>query len=160
MKRLTFMACLAVVIHLVSHSIETAAAEDDKFTLKTIKGAWGFSGDGVLASPDPDHRLPVAGIGIVTFDGEGGCDISGTNNLNGAALAVQSDFCTYTVNPDGTGTSEASFPAMGSLPASEVPVSFVIVDEARELRLIQTAVVVSSFVAKRVEAAHRQYRRR
>lgn len=145
---------------LAALNIGTAAAGEKAFDLKSIEGAWGFSGDGVLAAPDPDDRLPIAGIGVVTFDGEGGCEISGTNNLNGVALAVQSDYCSYTVDPDGTGLSEASFPAMGPMPASEVPVAFVIVDGARELRLMQTAVVVSNFVAKRIEHGQGRYRRR
>lgn len=151
---------LMAVMLLLAFNIKTVAAGGDKFTLETIKGSWGFSGDGVLAAPDLEDRLPIAGIGIVTFDGEGGCEISGTNNLNGTALPVASDFCTYTVNPDGTGMSEASIPANGPLPASIVPVSFVIVDGGQELRLMQTAVVVSHFVAKRLEGSRPRHRRR
>ncbi len=135
-------------------------ADDRGFTLQSIEGRWGFSGDGVLAAPDAADRLPIAGIGVVTFDGDGGCEISGTNNLNGAALEATSEFCSYTVNADGTGKSEATFPASGPLPAVDVPVSFVIVDEGRELRLIQNAVVVSSFVAKRIGDGRGRYRSR
>lgn len=74
----------------------------------------------MLAATNPEDRLPVAGIGVVTFDGEGGCEISGTNHLNGAALDASSARCSYTVNADGTGTSLATFPPSGPLPAVDV----------------------------------------
>lgn len=157
---LNFLTRSAAAILLVTLGMSPASADEGIFTLKSIKGSWGFSGDGVLASPDLEGRLPIAGIGVVTFDGEGGCKIVGTNNLNGMALPIASDFCSYEVNPDGTGSSDASFPAMGPLPPADVPVSFVIVDGGRELRLIQTAVVVSSFVAKPIERKRRRHRRR
>lgn len=138
----------------------SALADHPGFTLQSIEGSWGFSGDGILAAPDPADRLPIAGIGVVTFDGQGGCEIAGINNLNGTALEAKSEYCSYTVNPDGTGKSEATFPASGPLPAIEIPVSFVIVDEGRELRLMQEAVVVSSFVAKPIGDGRRRYRPR
>ncbi|MEM9442178.1 MAG: hypothetical protein AAGA73_17185 [Pseudomonadota bacterium] len=138
----------------------SAIADHPGFTLQSIKGSWGFSGDGILAAANPDDRLPIAGIGVVTFDGEGGCEIVGINNLNGMALEATSEFCSYTVNPDGTGKSEATFPASGPLPAIEIPVSFVIVDEGQELRLMQDAVVVSSFVAKPIGDGRRRHRSR
>ena len=159
MRRFVRAARLAVML-LAVFTLEAVAADEKDFDLKSIEGSWGFSGDGVLAAPDAKDRLPIAGIGVVIFDGEGGCDISGTNNVNGVPVAVQSDDCHYTVYPDGTGFSEASFPAMGPMPASTVPVAFVIVDGARELRLMQTAVIVSHFVAKRIEHARSRHRRR
>jgi len=115
MRGLNFLTRSAAAILLVTLGMSPASADEGIFTLKSIKGSWGFSGDGVLASPDLEGRLPIAGIGVVTFDGEGGCKIVGTNNLNGMALPIASDFCSYEVNPDGTGSSDASFPAMGRI---------------------------------------------
>jgi hypothetical protein len=155
----TIIAASAALL-MVALSKNAMAAGGDKFTLKSIEGLWGFSGDGVLAGPTLDDRLPIAGMGIISFDGLGGCQISGTTHVNGTALEADSDFCSYVVNPDGTGLIESSFPASGPLPAAEIPVAFVIVDQGSELRLIQTAVVVSHFVAKRVEGERKRHRRR
>lgn len=163
MKRWAIVAGLTTVALLVSLNVKmrTAQGNDEpEFSLRTIEGTWGFSGDGVLAGPSPEDWLPTAGVGIITFDGEGGCEISTTTQFNGTAFSSTSEFCTYTVNPDGTGTSEASFAAVGPLPATELPVAFVIVDQGRELRFIQTAFIVSDFIAKRVEGARSRYRRR
>ena len=60
---------------------------------------------------------------------------------------VTSDTCTYSVNPDGTGVSTATFSEPGA-PASS-SVAFVIVEYGRELRAINTDATVAGFVAKR-----------
>jgi hypothetical protein len=125
---------------------------DDKgseFTTKSIKGTWGFSGGvGYLVPPAVPEALPAVGIGIVSFDGTGECTVSNTVNLNGELFGpFSSDSCTYSVNPDGTGTSVAEFSA-GPAPG-EASVSFVISDHGRKLRFIRTDFVVASFEAEK-----------
>jgi len=159
MKRSLLKAGSAAALLGIAFGIPTASAEGEEFTAKSIEGRWGFSGDGLLAGASAEERLPIAGIGVVTFDGVDSCEIAGLNNLNGTILEVTSDFCSYSVNPDGTGISEASFPAMGALPSSEVPVFLVIVDGGEELRLMQGAVIVSHFVARRINGGGGRYRR-
>lgn len=156
MGRSTILVQSALAALLLAIGAPQAMAGDKAFTLKSVEGSWGFSGDGVLAAPAPDDRLPIAGIGVVTFDGHGGCEISASNNVNGEVFPIQSEVCTYTVNPDGTGVSDASFAASGPFPTIDIPVQFVIVDGANELRLMQAAVIVSHFVAKRID--HRRRR--
>jgi hypothetical protein len=120
-----------------------------KFTDRSIKGTWGFSsGIGYLVPPAVPEALPAVGLGIVTFDGTGGCTVSNTVNLNGETFGpFSSDSCTYSVNPDGTGTSVAEF-SEGPVPGA-TPVSFVIVDHGKKIRFIRTDSVVASFEAEK-----------
>lgn len=130
-----------------------AFADDDdsmRFTNHTIQGIWGFSsGVGFIVSPNNDMPLPLVGAGTVMFDGEGYCRVSTTVNLNGTKIGpITSDSCTYSVKPDGTGTSIAYFSNPGTPESSAV--SFVIVDYGKEIRFINTDALVGSFTAKRM----------
>ena len=149
---------LAILFSAIIGTSSVLAGSKD-FNERSIEGRWGFSGDGLLAGANPEDRVPIAGIGVVTFDGDGGCEITGSNNLNGEIIPVNSEACTYTVNPDGTGLSTAIFPALGPLPPAEIPVAFVIVDGCRELRFMQQAVIASHFVAKRIDEGRGRCRR-
>jgi hypothetical protein len=120
-----------------------------EFTNKGIKGTWGFSGGvGYLVPPAVPEALPAVGLGIVTFDGAGECKVSNTVNLNGESFGpFSSDSCTYSVNPDGTGTSVAEF-SEGPAPGA-ASVSFVISGHGKKLRFIRTDFVVASFEAEK-----------
>lgn len=137
----------------VSAMPKTCKADDEfrktPFTEQSIKGAWGFSGNfGMIVSPDNPDPVPSAAVGRVLFDGKGGCSVTTTVNVNGTIVGpMSSDTCTYSVNPDGTGTSVAEFPGDPfNEPAS---VSFVIVDRKKEIRFMNTTSVVAGFIAKR-----------
>ena len=75
------------------------------FSEKSIKGRWGFSGEfGMIASPSVPQPVPTAALGTIVFDGNGGCTIAATVNVNGKIFGpLTSKTCTYSVNPDGTG---------------------------------------------------------
>jgi hypothetical protein len=158
-KRFVILGAVAAVllaIFGVSMMLATSGkAEGDnddpgrEFTDRSIKGTWGFSGGiGYLVPPAAPEALPAVGLGIVTFDGTGGCIVSNTANINGETFGpFSSDSCTYSVNPDGTGTSVAEF-SEGPVPGA-VPVSFVIVDHGRKIWFIRTDSVVASFEAKK-----------
>ncbi len=125
--------------------------EDDgpMFTDRSVEGDWGWSGAGTLVFPVDSEQVPTVGLGTTTFDGEGGCSVTSIVNVDGTIFGpVDSDTCTYSVNPDGTGSSVATFsepPLIG-----EAPVTFVIVDEKREIRFIQNNQFVVTFIAKRL----------
>jgi hypothetical protein len=49
-------------------------------------------------------------IGIMTFDGSGGCDISSTLNTDGTVtFPHDSQTCTYSMSPNGTGSIAVRF---------------------------------------------------
>jgi hypothetical protein len=159
-KRFVTLGAVAVVLLAmfgVSMTLATSGkAEGDnddpgkEFTNRSIKGTWGFSsGVGYLVPPAVPEPLPAVALGIVTFDGTGGCTVSNqTVNLNGETFGpFSSDSCTYSVNPDGTGISVAEFSA-GPAPGA-VPVAFVIVDHGKKIRFIRTDVAVASFDAEK-----------
>ena len=84
--------------------------------------------------------LPFAGMGRIFFDGQGGCMVSSIGNLNGQSIPTTSSSCVYSVSPDGTGTSEATFP--GTPIADPIPIAFVITDGGDEFRALLTKFIV------------------
>src|SRR4029078_5400379 len=82
------------------------------FSARTLKGYYGYNSSySVLVATGETQpvvpALPFAGMGRIYFDGQGGCRVSSIGNLNGQSIGSTSTSCSYTVNPDGTGTSEA-----------------------------------------------------
>lgn len=121
------------------------------FTERSIEGTWGFSGDfGMIVPPAVPQPVPTAALGTVFFDGIGGCSVTNTVNINGTIIGPNtSDTCTYSVNPDGTGTGVAEFSVSGAPFDEPSTVAFVIVDHNREIRFINTNSIVAGFTAKR-----------
>jgi hypothetical protein len=122
------------------------------FSNRSIKGSYGFNSSyAVLVATGPNQPavppLPFAGMGRITFDGDGGCTVSSIGNVNGQAIPSTSTSCTYTVNPDGSATSEAVFP--GTPIADPIPIAFVITDATNELRATFTKFIVGTFTARR-----------
>jgi hypothetical protein len=122
---------------------------DRGFSTRSIKVSYGFStnGFGMLLAPTAPQPVPAATLGRIVFDGSGGCSITVWANLGGQTTQAQSGTCSYTVNADGTGTNEATFP--GSPIVDPIPIVFVIVDDGREIRLLNTGSIVSTITAKR-----------
>ncbi len=142
-----FAAAAALVVSLTVGAAH-AGHEGDPPTYadRVLRGAWGFSASGVILVPNEHHPLQVVAVGVMEFDGAGGCAIRDTININGTAIPDRSsDSCSYQVNPDGTGTIEASFAG----DPGPVPLSFAIVDKANSLRFIRTDLGVASGVAQR-----------
>lgn len=119
------------------------------FSEKSIKGRWGFSGEfGMIVSPSAPQPVPTAALGTIVFDGNGGCTIAATVNANGKIFGpLISKTCTYSVNPDGTGNSVAEF--SGAPFDGPATVAFVVVDNKREIRFLNTNTVVAGFTARR-----------
>ena len=100
-------------------------------SLETLKGGYGLTFHGLGTSgpvPAPIGAfIPVAGVGTVTFDGNGNLSLSETVSFGGQVVPLMTTG-TYTVNPDCT----------GSLQTSAAHVNFVIVHHGKEIRAIST----------------------
>jgi hypothetical protein len=136
---------LAVVLSYVATSQATGSftPQSITFTPQSIQGTWGFSGPGTLGGQ------PTAAVGLQTFDGVGGCTVSIQLNVGGTVTALTSIQCSYTVNPDGTGSQTLTLAG----PIGPFTADFVIVDAKEEFHFIVSdgfgGGTVASAVAKR-----------
>lgn len=84
------------------------AQAQEPCSLSTLKGSYGFFGEGgegiVLPPPgDPTPPLALVVAGIITFDGAGNLTGESIGNVNGWGAGGTGTFAgTYTVNPDCT----------------------------------------------------------
>jgi len=108
----------------------------------TLNGRYGLTFSGYStngAVPAPINAfVPVAGGGLVTFDGNGNLSASETVSLGGKTLPVNLPG-TYTVNSDCT----------GSLTTANAHLNLVIVRNGREILAVNTDqghVVVDNFI--------------
>jgi hypothetical protein len=115
---------------------------------KALRGHWGFSSSsGVLLPPASPQPVPAAGIGRIFFDGDGGCSITSVANFGGQVSRLVSSSCKYFVAADGMGRAEAVFP---NAPVPDAfPVEFIVVDQGREIRFLNTKFIVGTFTAQR-----------
>lgn len=129
----------------------TAVADDAgvrMYDARSIQGRWGFGGGGHGVAVPPLGPMPATGLGTIIFDGTGGCSVTSTVNLNGTIIGpIASQKCTYIVNPDGTGSSEAFF-GTSQFP-NPVRILFVIVDRGNELFIMNVDLFVAGYSAKR-----------
>lgn len=127
MKTLMMMAILGISLH----------AQDDggrRCSAATLKGSYGYIITGTRQIPGVPMQTEAAiGVGIRTFDGNGGfTQIDTTKGASAGAAVDVSTTGTYTVSPDCTGKYILIVP---SLP-NPIEVRFVIQDNAREIRWI------------------------
>ena len=108
----------------------------------TLYGRFGltFSGYSTIGAVPAliSASIPVAGGGLVTFDGNGNLSASETVNLGGKILSVDLPG-TYTVNSDCT----------GSLTTANAHLNLVIVRNGREILAVNTvpgSVILDNFV--------------
>ena len=135
---------VAAVVLAALFSMAGTSHASGGFTLRSLKGVYGFSGSGTLG----DGAVQAAVVGLNSFDGAGGCDITARFNNGGTVVSLTTAVCTYTVNRNGTGMITVTF--------NELPIpfmsDFVIVDHAKELLFVLSDVsqtTVASGVAKR-----------
>lgn len=136
-----------LLFYFVSH--QALALDAPNFSEKSIKGHYGYSGGtGFVVPPAVPDNIPIIGLGTVYFDGEGSCQVTSLVNFAGNVLGpLHSASCYYTVDANGMGTSVAVFPDAPFEPES--PVHFVIVDKGKEIRFINSGIIVGGFVAKK-----------
>ena len=122
------------------------------FRLRSLRGVYGFSGSGTLF----DGSVQAAIVGLNSFDGAGGCDITARLNAGGTVFSLTAATCTYTVNSNGTGLITATFNEPGF--TGPFMSDFVIVDQGKELQFVLSDVsqtTVASGVAKRQSSSDR-----
>lgn len=125
-----------------------AAGEEEQFSNRTIKGHYGFNSSlGWLLPPAAPQAVPAAGMGRITFDGDGRCEVVSVANFNGTVAQLTSSSCSYSVDPSGMGSAEAVF--SGAPVPGPVDVSFVIVDRGWEIRFLNTTFILGTFTARR-----------
>jgi hypothetical protein len=98
-----------------------------------VEGSYAFSFDGTIIGAGP-----VAATGVVVADGKGNIT-SGVRTLNFNGSVVQQTFtCTFSVNPDGTGS--AVCPLDNPLPKAPTveTFDFALEDKAKAFRLLGT----------------------
>ena len=105
---------------------------DDSCSLASLKGSFGISTTGMIVALGPVG--PVGEVGTISFDGTGGVTQITTVSLNGTILSNRVSSGSYVVNEDCTGSLSLALPP----PAGMSNSNFVIVDHAKELRLINT----------------------
>jgi hypothetical protein len=99
------------------------------FGNNSLNGAYGFSGSGTLIY----GAVPANVEGLAVYDGAGHCTVKARLNAIGFVVSLTSSTCTYTVNPDGTGTQTTTF---NEEPHGPFLSDFVIVDNTDEIRFI------------------------
>ena len=118
----------------------TARAAEKECSNATLTGTFAFTNTGFFtaAAAPPAQAGPAAGVGVQTFDGNGGTTATMWVSVNGNISQVTIKG-TYSVNPDCTGTLTL-FPSIVSPPITVPPrqVFFVIDDDGAEFRAINT----------------------
>jgi hypothetical protein len=114
------------------------ADEGGRCSLATVAGNYGFTLTGTLVLTT--GGVPVAGAGLATISSEG--NFSGTESRSlGGGIAQETIGGTVAVNSDCTGTLTAPVFESGNLVRTSI-FSLVFDDNARELRAIQTSLVL------------------
>lgn len=109
------------------------------FTDSSLRGNYGFSFDGTLATSN--GQVPLSAVGQVQFDGNGTAPSAVRTIQIGNTVFHQTAVGTYTVNADGTGS--AQFEVTTVDPANALPVStehfeFVVEHYGSTLQFIST----------------------
>lgn len=122
MKRI---ACVAVLMFAVACLVAPVAEAGGGFSVRDVDGQFAFAFDGFVTF---GALVPVAAVGRFIADGRGNIT-DGVRTLVVGGIAVKQTFtCTYTVNPDGTGSAACEIAG-----ASDESFDFVIVDKKKEV---------------------------
>jgi hypothetical protein len=131
--RKTIVVAVVFVAAVLTHVRGSQASGG--FSVRSLRGVYGFSGTGTLGG----GTIPAAVVGFNYFDRAGGCEIRARLNTGtridptGAVQVLNSTSCTYSVEPDGSGSLDVMFEPPFAAPFHS---DFVIVDGARELQFV------------------------
>lgn len=143
-------AVLALSVDYRGDIVPKVRAEDEVCTLQTLRGSFGFTGQGFVtgssALPAPIGAFVVfANSGVVTSDGQGNFFGSDTFSFGGR-IGQETFSGPYTMNPNCTGSMTLTFSPGGGTGHFD----FVLDDDAKELRVVgKDAGGVFTVVAKK-----------
>jgi hypothetical protein len=140
-----YSAVMIIIAALIAFNATSLAAQN--FTLQSMQGTWGFKASGTLGF----GTVQAAAVGLLTFDGAGGCNESAKLNVGGPVLSLTSASCSYTVNSDGSGSLTTTFTGFPPFTTD-----FVIVDVGKEFYFIISDAAGTGTVASGI--AQRQVR--
>ena len=148
MKRSTIARTFAIaaVAVLALGVSPLAKAEARTCSNATIKGAFARTDQGFVTFPN-SAPVPLAGLSLMTFDGNGRLTATGYGSLNGTQFPASTSTGTYTVNADCTGHYEPDI----APPGRTGQAFFVIVDGGNGFQIFpldQTAAIIC--VARRI----------
>jgi uncharacterized membrane protein len=134
-KKIASTVLLTLAVAILLHGSARRAPAHDGCSNATLEGTYGVQFTGTLtAGPSAG---PIAGISIITFDGNGQFTLLQTQRLliAGIATTVKVPFTgTYSVNPDCTQSSVLTNTLTGAISTSEG----VIVDHGRGFFALNT----------------------
>ena len=148
--RSTIIISTLIAVSISGLALSSRGADRGGFDERSIRGVWGMSAAGQIMPPAAPQPTPFAAINRVVFDGAGNCEVVVQLNVSGTPVGrLVAQSCTYTVDHDGFGKAVAQF-GPDSPVTAPLPIAFVVVEGARELLVINSAVLVGSGVAKRM----------
>ncbi|PYN89574.1 MAG: hypothetical protein DMD87_05225 [Candidatus Rokuibacteriota bacterium] len=128
-RTLCAVASILAIVCLVAPVVDAAPG----FSAKDVDGPTAFDFDGfvtVLLGGTPT-TVPAAAMGRFVADGDGSIT-DGVRTLVAGGAAIRQTFtCSYTVNPDGTGSARCTVITEG-FPNSVETFDFVIVERKKE----------------------------
>jgi hypothetical protein len=146
-KKRAYWAVMGAVGCCGMLSLAAARSSKESYSEESIKGAWSYVGNGLLVPPAVPEPTPLSSLLIIEFDGVGGCFAHGIVNVLGSSVDTESLDCTYSVDANGWGYSEARFT---NAPIDlAFPVAFLITEHGREIQFMNTEFAVGTAVAKR-----------
>jgi len=104
---------------------------------RSLRGHYGFTITGQLGQAP--GLLPLEGLALTHYDGEGGLSQADFTVLNGVPFApdfVEGETGTYTVNADCTGTATINFPN-----GQQLDLKLVVVKGGREVHIVVSALI-------------------
>jgi hypothetical protein len=121
---------------LVSGSLAWAQSENGQCSDRMLQGDYGFTIEGVIL-PAPGVEVPVRGVAMTHFDGEGHLSQVDLVIVGGdpvSPLDWTPGNGTYHVNSDCTGTAHIDVPSLKDF----VNLSFVVVRQGMEIHTVVT----------------------
>jgi len=120
---------------LVSCASTRAESHDGTCSNRTLNGDYGFTGEGLIL-PAPGVTLPIRGVSMTHFDGQGHFTQVDHVIVNGVAPPIpwSPSTGTYHINADCTGTAHIVIPVTNGF----VNLAMVVVNQGKEIRAVVT----------------------